>query len=180
APVGQVRPTSEKELILCNLVARREALLDLGGFNEKLYPNEENALMDELQKRGGKLLYDPDLIVQRRPRATLKSFMKMLITYGRGRAEQFRVHPTFGSVPNFAPPGFVVYMLLLLTEIVLIAAGTIHVPPAWFRISLAPLGLYAAVVLLETIRLANRGGVFRALAALPLIILTHLLYGFGF
>ena len=57
--MGRVRATSEKELILCNLVARREAMLELGGFNEALYPNEENALMDELQKRGGKLIYDP-------------------------------------------------------------------------------------------------------------------------
>ncbi len=64
--VGRPRATSEKELILCNLLARRDALLELGGFNEKLYPNEENALMDELQKRGGKLLYDPELIVYRR------------------------------------------------------------------------------------------------------------------
>ena len=47
----------------------RAALLELGGFNEALYPNEENALMDELQKRGGKLLYDPDLAVARRPRS---------------------------------------------------------------------------------------------------------------
>src|SRR4029079_17380614 len=36
APVGQVRDASEKELILCNLVARREALVNLGGFNEAL------------------------------------------------------------------------------------------------------------------------------------------------
>ena len=38
-------------------------MLELGGFNEALYPNEENALMDELQKRGGKLIYDPDLVL---------------------------------------------------------------------------------------------------------------------
>ncbi len=62
ASVGRSRESSEKELILCNLVARRDAMLELGGFNEALYPNEENALMDELQKRGGKLLYDPELI----------------------------------------------------------------------------------------------------------------------
>jgi len=45
-------------LILCNLVAPQGTLLKLGGFNEALYPNEENALMDEMQKQGGKLLYD--------------------------------------------------------------------------------------------------------------------------
>ena len=53
-PWAGSRETSEKELILCNLLARRQAMLELGGFNEALYPNEENALMDELQKRGGK------------------------------------------------------------------------------------------------------------------------------
>ena len=35
-------------------------MLALGGFfNEAPYPNEENALMDEVQRRGGKLIYDP-------------------------------------------------------------------------------------------------------------------------
>src|SRR6185295_11784864 len=68
ASVGAVRESSEKELILCNMLARRDAMLELGGFNEALYPNEENALMDELQKRGDKLIYDPQLIVHRRPR----------------------------------------------------------------------------------------------------------------
>ena len=112
-PVGEVRETSEKELILCNLLARRQAMLDLGGFNEALYPNEENALMDELQKRGGKLIYDPQCCVYRRPRATLRAFARMLMTYGRGRAEQFRLHPTFGSAPNLVPPAFCVYLLTM-------------------------------------------------------------------
>ncbi|MFM2082578.1 MAG: hypothetical protein RL380_1269, partial [Verrucomicrobiota bacterium] len=61
-PVGVARASGEKELILCNLLARRADMLALGGFNEALYPNEENALMDELQKAGGKLIYDPQLI----------------------------------------------------------------------------------------------------------------------
>ena len=50
ARVGKLRESSEKELILCNLAARKDVMLELGGFNESLYPNEENALMDELQK----------------------------------------------------------------------------------------------------------------------------------
>src|SRR5207302_3883643 len=106
APVGKRRVSSEKELILCNLIARRDAMIELGGFNEALYPNEENALMDELQKRGRKLLYDPEFIVHRRPRPTLRAFITMLMTYGRGRAEQFRLHPTPGSILNFVPPLF--------------------------------------------------------------------------
>lgn len=167
-PVGQPRPSGEKELILCNLLARRTSLLELGGFNEALYPNEENALMDELQKRGGHLWYDPQFIVQRRPRATLRAFIKMLMTYGRGRAEQFRLHPTPGSILNFVPPLFCVYLItLLLTPLI----------GLWW---LLPLAGYAAAVLLQTVLMVLQGSGFNGLLASPLIVATHVLYGIGF
>ncbi len=211
--VGNVRETSEKELILCNLLARRDTLLELGGFNEALYPNEENALMDEIQKRGGKLIYDPELRVFRRPRANLKAFARMLMTYGRGRAEQFRVHPTLGSALNFVPPLFVVYLLSLISL------------PWTGALLLAPLAIYALLVIGQAIALrqvqnpksnADTGQstvrcpasgiqhpasdaqpsalnpqlsgtlpshgipLSRRLAVIPLIILTHVLYGLGF
>ena len=168
-PVGAARETGEKELILCNLLARRDALLELGGFDEALYPNEENALMDELQKRGGKLLYDPEAIVFRRPRRTLKAFAKMLVNYGRGRAEQFREHPTLGSALNFIPPGFLVYLVTLPALVFLVG-----------KLGLMPLVLYALALLLQTLANLPRGGVVRSLGAVPLIVLTHVLYGLGF
>jgi succinoglycan biosynthesis protein ExoA len=171
AAIGQVRETSEKELILCNMFARRQAILDLGGFNEALYPNEENALMDELQKRGGKLIYDPQLLVYRRPRRNLKAFAKMLRTYGRGRAEQCRVHPTFGSTLNFSPPLFCLYLLALPFLLALTAFG---------QVCLVPLALYGIAVLAQGAALAVGGRVWQSLAAIPLIVLTHILYGLGF
>jgi cellulose synthase/poly-beta-1,6-N-acetylglucosamine synthase-like glycosyltransferase len=170
AAVGKVRETGEKELILCNLIARREVLLELGGFNEALYPNEENALMDELQKRGGKLVYDPELIVYRRPRRTLKSFARMLKTYGRGRAEQFRLYPTLGSALNFAPPLFCAYLAVVV--------------PAWYflgPVSLIPLLVYVIAVLAQTaVLLGGSRRFFDSLCAAPLIVLSHVLYGCGF
>jgi len=176
-PVGKARATGEKELILCNLMARREAMLELGGFNEALYPNEENALMDELQKRGGKLIYDPQFTVLRRPRPGLKSFVRMLLTYGRGRAEQFRLHPTIGSALNFIPPLFVVYLfgLLLYGATRLFVPGTPHVA----KLLIAPLCLYLLAVLGQGVALACNGGFLHAIAAMPLIVLTHILYGCG-
>lgn len=163
-PVGAARPSGEKELILCNLIARRSTLLELGGFDETLYPNEENALMDALRNRGGKMIYDPDFYIHRRPRPTLKAFAKMLMTYGRGRAEQFRLHPTLGSAPNFVPPLFCVY-----TVVAMLVRG-------WM---LWPFGIYALVVLAQTAVL-GRASLPLRLGAAPLIILTHLLYGLGF
>lgn len=167
-PVGSPRESSEKELILCNLLARRAAMLELGGFNEALYPNEENALMDELQRGGGKLIYDPELVVFRRPRSNLKAFAKMLLTYGRGRAEQFRVNPTLGSTLNFAPPLFCVYLCSLVA---LPWAGK------WL---LAPLGVYLLALVAQGLALMRQGGVVNGFAASSLVALTHVLYGVGF
>jgi len=168
ASIGKTRPSSEKELILCNLVARREPLLELGGFNEALYPNEENALMDQLQARGQKLFYDPELIVYRRPRSTFKAFCRMLMTYGRGRAEQFRLHPTVGSTLNFVPPLFCVYLVSLPMAALL---GCL-----W----LAPLAVYLLAVAGQGAALAKQGGLSLATQATPLVVVTHVLYGAGF
>ena len=187
--VGKVRATGEKELILCNLLARRAAMLELGGFDESLYPNEENALMDELQKRGGKLIYDPNIVAYRRPRPTLKAFCKMLMTYGRGRAEQFRLHPTLGSALNFVPPLFVLFLLLIPLWITL---GWLSLSfdmekvssrdwlliwnsgPAWFL-----LFAYAFALAVQTIMNCGKG-VGRGICALPLLFATHFFYGLGF
>lgn len=168
AKVGLVRATSEKELILCNMLGRRETLLKHGGFNEALYPNEENALMDNIQKAGGKLLYDPELFVWRRPRRTLKQFMRMLMNYGRGRAEQFRTTPTLGSLPNFVPPAFVAY---------LIAVIPLSFLSAWFFL---PLAFYVLAIEAQVILLVTQGGWLRSISALPFLVETHIFYGIGF
>src|SRR5579864_1036223 len=168
--VGKLRESSEKELISCNLVSRRGVLLETGGFDEALYPNEENALMDAVGQRG-KLLYDPGMIVHLRPRSNFRSFAKMLFSYGRGRAEQFRLHPTAGSAINFVPPAFCLY---LLAAIICVAARLV---PAW--LGLAPLGLYLVAVLIQGMAVMTRAGVLAGLRALPLLALTNILYGAG-
>jgi glycosyltransferase involved in cell wall biosynthesis len=162
--VGRLRETGEKELILCNLLARRLTLVEAGGFDEALYPNEENALMDDVQRRGGRLVYDPELIACRRPRQSLGAFAKMLMTYGRGRAEQFRLHPTPGSAPNFVPPLFCVY--LALTPLL----------PAW---CLWPWTGYGLALIGQGVVLKNGPFIFK-ICALPLIFLSHVCYGLGF
>ncbi len=163
--IGKVRPSNEKELILCNLLGRRETLLALGGFDESLYPNEENALMDAIAARGEKLLYDPQIAVYRRPRPSARSFLRMLFHYGRGRAEQFRRHPSAGSILNFVPPLFLVFLLVL----------------PWLGIvGWLLLAIYAGAVLLQTAFSIRRRGWVLAVAAAPWVVLTHLLYGAGF
>ena len=171
--VGKLRESSEKELISCNLVSRRDVLLESGGFDESLYPNEENALMDAVLKRG-KLLYDPEMIVHRRPRSNFGSFARMLFSYGRGRAEQFRLHPTAGSFINFIPPAFCLYLLAVLI------LPPMRVLPLWaLSLFLAPLALYLAAVVIQSAAVMARSGLMSGLRALPLLALTNILYGAG-
>lgn len=162
--VGQTRPSSEKELILCNMMFRKSAFEKHGGFDEALYPNEENALMDAIANDGGKLIYDPDFLVHRRPRTSLGAFCKMLMNYGRGRAEQFRLHPTFGSAPNFVPPLFLAYLL------------TCPFLPLW---ALWPLAAYATVVILQVLALDWLLPISIPRLA-SLILVSHIFYGAGF
>ena len=150
--------------------------------------------MDELKKRGGKLLYDPQFIVHRRPRHTLKAFVQMLLNYGRGRAEQFRLHPTFGSILNFVPPLFCLY-LVLLPLLMKLAPWNIHFEQTSgdtrglitsydlnvnINLALLPMTGYALALLLQTLGSAFQHGVINSILALPLLAITHIFYGLGF
>lgn len=203
APIGELRESGEKELILCNLIARKSAFLDAGGFDEALYPNEENALMDELQKKGGKLMYDPRFIVHRRPRPNYRAFLKMLMNYGRGRAEQVRLHPSSGSLLNFAPAALVLFLFSYLIALAgvgwweLLAGRSVPKEILLFGVGL-PTAFYCLGYVVPVMVSGNRNTRFpQAPAArkdgeLPkpidvsagrqfgLIFCCHFLYGMGF
>ncbi len=170
--VGRFRETTEKELILCNLLVRKDLLLEFGGFDTNLYPNEENALMDMILARGFKLIYDPEFYIFRRPRKDLKSFIKMLQNYGRGRAEQFRLHPTAGSALNLIPSLLCVYLIFVIVLMIL--------KPSFTLIFSIPLLFYLLLVLVQTVYLIPSFGLKKSICAMPLIILTNLCYGIGF
>ncbi|MBM3823398.1 MAG: glycosyltransferase [Verrucomicrobia bacterium] len=162
--MGSRRESSEKELILCNLILKRDTFLRLGGFDEALYPNEENALMDAILAQGGRLIYDPNFVVSRRPRTTWRAFVNMLMNYGRGRAEQWRSHPTMNSVLNFVPPLFCVYLAAM---------------PLLPSIALWPLAGYLVMVSASAWLTPREPRARWGAIALGLM-LTHIAYGLGF
>ena len=163
--VGAVRQTSERELILCNLAIRRDAFLANGGLDERLYPNEENELLDRLQKVGGVLLHDPGLAVERSQRPTVAAFMKQLFRYGRGRAEQTRIAGFNGLMP-FVPLVFLLYLLTLPFISLLIWWG--------------PMMLYLVVVIVCTMRTAVQERSVGFILLLPFLFpLLHISNGTG-
>ena len=162
---GQARLTSDSELILCNLSFRREIYLSHGGLDERLYPNEENELMDRLQHEGFHLVHDPDLAVFRSQRTSYRAFWKQMYGYGRGRGEQTVLSGKLKPV-SLAPAVLLLYILLLP-----FCAGVVCALPL-----LGYLALVAGAALFGAVRA-------RDLRVLPWLLLVyptlHLVYGAG-
>lgn len=109
---GVPRTTGDQELILCNLAFRRTVFLGAGGLDERLYPNEENELMDRLRADGYQLVHDPELAISRSQRPSFRAFVRQLFGYGRGRAEQSLIAGSIGFV-SLVPSLFLIYLCLL-------------------------------------------------------------------
>ena len=164
--VGGARESSEKELILCNLAFRADIYLDLGGLDERLYPNEENELMFRIKKKGYKLIHNPEIYVKRSQRDNLRSFVRQIINYGRGRMEQTLISPSSFESFHFIPLIFLLYCISLF----------------FIREDLyfIPLYLYAALVFFSSfISVPSVERISGGLVLLFLLPLMHISYGLG-
>ena len=165
---GTARVTGDSELILCNLSFRREIYLSHGGLDERLYPNEENELMDRLQHEGYHLVHDPELAVTRSQRASYRAFLRQMYGYGRGRGEQTVLSGKLKPV-SLAPAFLLCYTLLL--PLLIMSAGRLAGLPL-----LGYLGLVCGASLLGGVS----GRDWRLVPWLLLIYPTlHLVYGAG-
>ncbi len=162
---GATRETTDKELILCNLAVRRTLFLALGGFNECLYPNEENEFIERVTSAGYTLLHDPTMQVFRSQRRTLRAFIKQMFNYGRGRAQQTLITSTY-SVASFIPLFFVAYLMLALIGIK-------------YVFLLIPLVLYLFATLTSTLLILCRTGRVFSLLLLGIYPLMHTVNGIG-
>ena len=162
---GVTRTTSDKELILCNLAIRRTVFIDSGGFDERLYPNEENELLDRIVSRGLKLVHSPEMAVHRSQRRTLRLFIRQMFAYGRGRAQQTLIAGP-GTITGFAPLLFLMYLLLL---------------PALplTRFTLAPLFAYLALVFSSSVSAVVKSGSLSRTLMISLYPLMHISNGWG-
>lgn len=162
---GETRETTDKELILCNLAVRRSIFIDLNGFNESLYPNEENEFMERVTSAGFTLLHAPAMAAFRSQRRTLKAFIRQMFSYGRGRGEQTLITSSC-SVTSFIPLLFVVYLVLALIFIK-------------YALLLLPLVIYLSAVMVSTLMVLCRTGRIYSLFLLALFPLMHIVNGVG-
>jgi len=170
---GKARPAGERDLILCNLMVRREVFLDMGGFDPRLYPNEENEFLDRLADRGGRAVYRPDAPVRKPRKYTLPGFAWESFRNGKGRMEQIWVdiHAN-DAIFLLVPIGLAAWLWSAFEN-----------PRLWWAIP-----AYFGVILAENVRiLAEKPPISRGLVAKMgclavtslLMILRHASYGLG-
>lgn len=162
---GVRRKTGDHELILCNLSISASVFRDAGGFDRRLYPNEENELLVRLGRQGLQLCHDPDLAVVRSQRPGLRAFSRQLFGYGRGRAQQILLGGGCG-LANFVPSVFLLYLLAL----------PLLDKPVYYL----PLLCYLGMSLLFALSAGVRGGKTAPALILPVVFpVLHLCYGAG-
>ncbi|RQW84197.1 MAG: glycosyltransferase, partial [Geobacter sp.] len=162
---GVCRETGDHELILCNLSISAAVFNEAGGFDERLYPNEENELLVRLRRSGWKLIHDPGLAVYRSQRPTFPAFVRQLFGYGRGRAQQILLGGGI-NIASFVPVFFLLYLLSL--------------PFLQRPVYYLPLLCYLVMVLTVAFRAAVTSGKTGPAFLLPLLFpVLHLSYGAG-
>jgi len=147
-------------------VFNRAAINAIGGFDEHFTRAQDWELNFRLRKNGGKILFDPRLIVTYRPRRSLTALAKQYFEYGRWRRVVSRTHKGTINLRYLAPPFTVIGTLASLI------AGLFH------SVLFIPAGIYGLFLLLASIKIGNS---FLERLLLPAILFTmHMSWGIGF
>jgi len=169
---GDMRYAGEKELILCNLSIRKETFLHEHGFDESIYPNEENEFINRLVEKEHKFIYDPDAYVYRSRRNRFPEFIRQLFHYGSGRADQILVEGlSRKSLLFFLPLGLLCYLVLLFI---------LRVFEYFYWWMGLPLAVYGLPAILSALQFAVQERTPFLIAILPVwYLLMHFSYGAG-
>jgi len=146
---------------------RREALVAIGGFDERFTRAQDWELNFRLRENGGVIYFDPRLHVTYRPRSSVSALAKQYFEYGRWRRVVSRRHSGTINYRYLAPPfallGFSVSLVLgvLLSSIFFI-----------------PALVYLLFVVLASLKISTSIGEY--LLLLLVIPTMHFAWGAGF
>jgi glycosyltransferase involved in cell wall biosynthesis len=146
---------------------RKEAVVAVGGFDERFTRAQDWELNFRLRSNGGMIYFDPRLIVTYRPRSTVLALAKQYFNYGRWRRVVSRTHQGTINYRYLAPPVAVIGSALSILLSLFLST-----------IFIVPLAIYLSFILLASFRIARSIG---EIICMPLILLTmHMSWGMGF
>jgi glycosyltransferase involved in cell wall biosynthesis len=189
-PIGETRTTTGSELILCNMFVRKSIFEKFQGFNEQLFPNEENEFLHRIVSRSGtnnpNVMYDPTLFVYHHRRSIILPHCKQIFKYGVGRGKMTRMHPKTAVSLSPAVSAFAIlatlFPVLLIYHMATLKWNILPVIPFGLQIfySLSVLfGLYFFGTFAYGVKWTIQHKCIKSLLAPITLFLTHLTYGYG-
>jgi len=165
---------------------RREAIEDVGGYDEQYLRGEDWEMNYRIREAGGLIWFQPELRVTYRPRTNVRQLASQYFLYGRWRRAVARRHPGTMNLRYLAPPATLVVLVIGTLAGLAGVASLADRTDTWWQWLLTaglavPLG-YLIGVLVVTARAGTDGRLSgRAVASLPIVLATmHLCWGAGF
>jgi hypothetical protein len=92
---------------------KRETLIALGGFDERLVRNQDDELNLRITRGGGRVWQDARIVSHYTPRESLGALGRQFFQYGYWKLAVIRKHRLPASARHLVPFGFVATLLLL-------------------------------------------------------------------
>jgi GT2 family glycosyltransferase len=160
-------------------VIRKQALLDAGGYNERLLRNQDNDMNQRLRAMGFRLYATAKTRCRYCPRPGIKPFLQYAFSSGLWNARSMKENPASLAFRHFVPLAFVTVLLILslFVSAALLAPGllTSGAALALGIIVAAHLGMGA----MAGVEVGLREKTAAALCLAPLILAFHCCYGLG-
>lgn len=87
----------------CNVLYRKKAIDDVGGFNPDLITCEDEELDFRIREKGYKLLFTPEVVVDHYRRPTYKKILIQAYRFAFGRAQAIKLHFGMARWFHFVP-----------------------------------------------------------------------------
>ncbi len=149
----------------------RRVFEKIGLFDEELIRDQDDEFNYRLRERGGRILLSPNIRSEYKVRSRPRTLWLQYYQYGFWKVRVLQKHPHQMSLRQFAPPSFV---LALLISIILAFF------PAFYMLSIIVPLLYLLINLCACLWIASRRS-WSVLPYLPLVFaILHFSYGMGF
>ena len=154
-----------------NLIVRKDAFIEVGGFDNSFWPGEDTKLCLDLVKVGYKIWYEPTLLVYHHRRPTFLGHFKQVGGYGLHRGYFVKIFPQTSALPMYFVPS-----LFLVGNIFLLLLGFAY-PLLWTLWS-ALLAFYLLFATFEILFKTKHPFVLGM--TLVIMFCSHLVYGCRF
>ena len=155
---------------------KKSALIRVGYFDESFIRAQDWEMNYRIRKTGGKIWFNPDLVVTYRPRKNLFELAKQYFQYGQWRKQVTKTYPETVSLRYLAPPitvsGLIIGLAMILLSNIL--------DTSWLQIGWIAPALYFSVILLALFSIGAKISLLSRLLLLVVLPTMHLSWGVGF